>query len=140
MLRSAHGFGTRALAQQLSWSNLFLTGPRRVMTKATINEIRAMGGPATPDWEPRATPDWEPKATAIEPFNLRLTRKPMVCVTGLTIPPGLVGFCWETPLCLEVLDQQAPELARVVKSWTDSLQPILEIEARQGEPSRVDRA
>lgn len=53
----------------------------------------------------------------IDPFNLRLTRRPLRCVTGLSIPPGLVGFCWETPLCFEVLRQQAPELARVVECW-----------------------
>ena len=53
----------------------------------------------------------------IDPFNLRLTRRPLRCVTGLSIPPGLVGFCWETPLCFEVLQQQAPDLALVVERW-----------------------
>lgn len=62
----------------------------------------------------------------VEPFNLRLTHRPLRCVTGLSIPPGLVGFCWETPLCLEVLQQQAPELATVVEHWSDHLKPILE--------------
>ena len=82
--------------------------------------------------------------SAIEPFNLRLTREPLRCVTGLTIPAGLVGFCWETPLCLEVLDQQAPDLAWIAKTWTTKSwtglpRPILEIEQSEREPGSVDR-
>ena len=71
----------------------------------------------------------------LDPYNLRFTTTPLRCVTGVTIPPGLVGFCWEVPLSLEALEQQAPELARVVKSWTDGLKPILEQPAgRQAGP------
>ena len=62
----------------------------------------------------------------VTPFNLRLTTRPLRCLTGLTIPPGLVGFCWETPLCLEVLHQQAPALACVAAQWPGTLRPIVE--------------
>ena len=62
----------------------------------------------------------------LDPYNLRFTTRPLRCVTGVTIPPGLVGFCWEVPLSLEALHQQAPELWQVVRNWTDSLKPILE--------------
>lgn len=58
--------------------------------------------------------------SVVEPFNLRLTQQPLRCLTGVTIPPGLVGFCWETPLSLEVLSQQAPVLAEVARRWIET--------------------
>ena len=71
--------------------------------------------------------------TDIEPFNLRLTQQPLRCLTGVTIPPGLVGFCWETPLSLEVLSQQAPDLAEVARRWMEKGIDI------GGEPRRGQR-
>lgn len=71
--------------------------------------------------------------SAVEPFNLRLTHQPLRCLTGVTIPPGLVGFCWETPLSLEVLAQQAPDLAEVARRWIDTSRPIFEQPWNSGE-------
>ena len=48
---------------------------------------------------------------SIDPYNLRLRAEPQQCVSGVHIPPGLVGHCHETPLCDEVLLEQAPALA-----------------------------
>lgn len=48
-----------------------------------------------------------------DPYNLRLTRQDSLCLSGVTIPPGLVGFCHETPISSELLIRQAPELATI---------------------------
>lgn len=48
-----------------------------------------------------------------DPYNLRLTRQDTFCLSGVRIPPGLVGFCHETPLSPELFARQAPELATV---------------------------
>lgn len=46
-----------------------------------------------------------------DPYNLRLTRQDTFCLSGARIPPGLVGYCHETPLSTELFERQAPELA-----------------------------
>lgn len=48
-----------------------------------------------------------------DPYNLRLTRQDSICLSGARIPPGLVGFCHETPISIELLARQAPELATI---------------------------
>lgn len=51
----------------------------------------------------------------IDPWNLRLSRRPVRCLSGVMIAPGLVGYCWETPLSDELLAQQAPDLAESLR-------------------------
>lgn len=51
----------------------------------------------------------------LEPYNLRIAREPVRCLTGVTVPAGLVGFCWETPLCPEALNQQSPGLGGILE-------------------------
>jgi hypothetical protein len=51
----------------------------------------------------------------LEPYNLRIAREPVRCLTGVTVPAGLVGFCWDTPLCADVLSQQSPALGGVLE-------------------------
>ncbi len=50
---------------------------------------------------------------APDPYNLRLTRRDTLCLSGARIPPGLVGHCHETPIAAELLVRQAPELAAI---------------------------
>lgn len=80
-----------------------------------------------------------PSIADIGPFNMRLTFRPLRCVTGHAIAPGLVGFCWETPLSLEVLRTQAPDLATLVALWPGSLRPIVEAERRTRRDWLVDQ-
>ena len=54
-----------------------------------------------------------------DPYNLRITRRDTICLSGARIPPGLVGHCHETPISAELMARQAPELAAIQQLLQD---------------------